>query len=215
MAKIIERAQHLRLRETQLEMHADGPMGTTSLSDDFEGKLEAAKAQLEMLHHKREELERQKRDLESLNERKKVFLTSQVEITERLATALTHIDREIFEMRQETDDLDQTRKCFAEHLEKIERLTPESWAKEKLAPNLDRAIAILDQAEDEYDQAVEYFQDRRSGGGIFGGGKLKTRTTHTQQGSSEFLTMLKNGLAFNLPVVLLGALALVVYYSKS
>lgn len=214
MAKIIERAQHLRLRETQMEMHADGPVGSTALGEDFEGKLEAAKAQLEMLQHKREELERQKRELEELNERKKRFLSSQVEMAERLSSALTHIDREIYEMRKESEDLEQTRRCFADHLEKIERLAPESWPKEKVASNLDRAIGILEQAEDEYDQAVEYFQDRRSGGGIFGTGKVKGHSKHGGQGSGEFFGMLRNGLAFNLPIIVLGAIALVIYYLK-
>ena len=38
----------------------------------------------------------------------------------------------LFEMKQETEDLEQTRTNFAEHLEKIDRLNPESWTRDNL-----------------------------------------------------------------------------------
>ena len=69
----------------------------------------------------REELERQKRHLDELNHRKEEFVAGQIEISERLTTSITSIDRELFELRQELDDLEQTRQSFAAHLTRIEK----------------------------------------------------------------------------------------------
>ena len=203
-----EHTHHIRVRSTQLEMTPGG----TTVGDDYDGKLKAAEAQLEQLQQKREELERKKQELEAMNARKRDFMTSQVELTDKLSSAVTRIDRELFEMRQEMEDLEQCRVCFASHLDKLGKYTPESWTKDQLSTHLDRAMTTTDLAADEYEQAAAHFDGMRSGA-IFGRSKGK----RTGPGSSvvgEFAVQLRNGLAFNLPVLVLGGIALVVYILK-
>lgn len=214
MSRPVEHTHRIKVRETQLEMHPDLPLGASPLGDDFDGKLEIAQRQLEQLQHQREELERQKRELEELNARKKTFINSQAEVAERLTNALTLIDRELFEMRQETEDLEQTRQCFSEHLARIGKFNPESWSRSNLAANLDKALAAIDHAEDEYEQAVQHFNGMRSGS-IFGTGKGAAKHGPSSRAAhSGFATNFRNGLAFNLPVIVLGAIALVVWWLK-
>jgi len=123
------------------------------------------------------------------------------------------MDREIFATRQELDELEQARICFADHLEKINQLNPDGWNNESLRQDLTRAISVLDLAEDEYEQAVAHFSGGRSS--VFGNGSAKSkRPTASGNSDNEFATMLKNGLAFNLPVVFLGAIALIVFLMK-
>ena len=64
--------------------------------EDFEGQLREAQQQIEVLQHKREQLEQQKCEMDELNRRKEDFLSGQIEITERLSTSVTSIDRELF-----------------------------------------------------------------------------------------------------------------------
>jgi len=154
--------QQLKVRETQMELGTDNYVGQTPLSDDFEGKLEQAQQQLESLQAEQERLERQKRELADLNERKEEFLQGQTEVSEKLSSSITAIDRGLFEMKQEMEDLEQTRTLFAEHLDKIDKLNPESWTRENLKSELNRAISAIDLAEDEYDQAVDNIQNRDS-----------------------------------------------------
>lgn len=209
MPRTAEHTHPIRVRETQLEMHPDLPLGASPLGDDFEGKLEVAQRQLENLQHQREELERQKRELEDLNQRKRTFLASQIEVSERLSAALTMIDRELFEIRQESADLEQTRRCFADHLTRIEKLNPEAWSRTNLAGNLDKAINAIDMADEEYGQAAQHFDGTRSGR-IFGRETGK-RGPAGRGAVSDFGTMLRNGIAFNLPLFLLGVIAVAFY----
>jgi len=203
-----EHTHHIRIRSTQLEM-APNP---AAAAEDYDGKLKAAQAQLEQLQQQREELERKKQELEALNDRKRNFLTQQVELTERLTNAVTLIDRELFELRQEAEDLEQCRTCFAGHLDKLQKINPEAWSREQLATNLDRATTAADLAGDEYEQAAAHFESMRSGA-IFGHGK-RARAKRSTASESEFMTQLRSGLAFNLPVIALGTVALVIWLIK-
>jgi chromosome segregation ATPase len=198
-----EHTHHIRIRNTQLEMDA-APRGN---GDDVDGKLRMAQSQLEQLQAEREELERLKLETERLNARKRDFIASQVEMTERLASSVTLIDRELFELRQEIEDLEQCRSCFSGHLSKIEKLNPDGWTREQLPAQLDRSLAIVEHAEDEYGQAAEHFAKTRSAS-IFSGVRSAKRR------SGEFSQQFVRGLAFNLPVIVLGSVALVAYLLK-
>ncbi|MGJ8697902.1 MAG: hypothetical protein ACSHYF_16410 [Verrucomicrobiaceae bacterium] len=195
------------MRETQMEM----PASSAGISEDFEGKLEDAQAQLEYLHQQREQLERQKIALEELNQRKQEFLNGQVDLSEKLSAAITTIDRELFESKQEMEDMEQARTSFAKHLQRIDAINPQSWSKEELKNELENALTIIDRAEDEYDQAVAHFADGRRGQGIFGPGSSRSPRAGAQ---GDMKTMMVNGFAFNLPIIILGSLALLLYLVK-
>ncbi|MBK1826035.1 hypothetical protein [Haloferula rosea] len=204
MPPATEHTHHIRIRNTQLEMDPDR---TGTPRDDVDGQLLVAQTQLEQLQAQREELERLKQETEQLNHRKRGLISSQVEMTERLSSSTTLIEREIFEMRQEIEDLEQCRTCFAGHLSKIEKLNPEGWSREQLPDQLDRALAIVEHAEDEYSQAAEHFSRTRSAS-IFSG------VRRAKGPKSEFTQQLTRGLAFNLPIISLGSIALLVYILK-
>jgi len=199
-----EHTHHLRIRNTQLEM--DSTTGKAP-GEDVDGKLRLAQSQLEELQAQREELERIKVETEQLNTRKRELIGSQVEMSERLTSATTLIDRELFEMKQEIDDLEQCRSCFAGHLAKVEKLNPESWSREQLPERLDRALAIVEHAEDEYGQAADHFSRSRSAT-IFQG------VRRAKSSKSEFRQQFARGLAFNLPILALGGFALIAYLLK-
>ena len=182
--------------------------------DDYDDKIKSAQLELERIQQEREELERKKHELEELTSRKRAFLSQQVELTEKLSSSITLIDRELYELREETDHLEQCRSCFAEHLDKIQKHDPEKWTRENLHEKLDKATIVTDLAADEYDQAAAYFEGTRSGG-IFGrAAKGGRRRVKARAGESEFKAQFMNGLAFNLPVVALGGLALIAYLIK-
>lgn len=200
------RKQHIKVRETQMEISDE----KAPFTDDFEGKLADAQTQLEVLHSQRAELERQKVALEDLNHRKQEFLNGQLDLSERFATAITTIERELFESRQEVDDLDQTRVAFTSHLNRVESLNPEAWPKDALSIELEKALVILDKADDEFEQAASHFSETRKSG-LFNG---QTRSFLGSSAQGGFLNMIRNGFAFNLPVILLGSAAIVIYYLK-
>jgi len=182
--------------------------------DDYDDKIKSAQLELERIQSEREELERKKRELEELTSRKRLFLAQQVELTEKLAAAITLIEREIYELREETDQLDQCRRCFAEHMDSIQKHDPEKWTRDNLHEKLEKATMVTDLAADEYEQAAAYFTGTRSGA-IFGKPSKGGRKTGTKtNGESEFLSQFINGFAFNLPLMAFGAIGLVVYFLK-
>jgi hypothetical protein len=199
----------INVRSRQLDMPTRGVY-----QDDYDDKIKSAQLELERIQEEREELERKKRELEELTSRKRAFLSQQVELTEKLSSAITLIDRELNELREETDQIEQCRACFAEHLDKIQKHDPEKWTRDNLHERLEKATAVTDMAADEYDQAAAYFEGTRAGG-IFGRpSKAGRRKPKSQKNESEFLQQLLNGFAFNLPIILLGAAGLVVYFMK-
>lgn len=213
MSNVTTHKQHLNVRATQLEMNTRGSVGSSNpLAEDFTGKLQEAQSQIEQLQQQQAEVERQKIELEEINTAKDEFLHGQVELHEKLSTAVTSMDREIFATRQELDELEQARICFADHLEKINQLNPDGWNNESLRQDLTRAISVLDLAEDEYEQALSHFSGGRSAS-VFGSTGNKPKRASTGDNNSEFTTMLCNGFAFNLPIVVLGVIALIVYYA--
>lgn len=208
------RKQQLTVNSRQMEMTNGSLNRSSPITDDFEGKLVAAQHKLEQLQQQQELIEQQKAELEELTKRKEDFLDGQINMTERLSSCLTSIDRSLYEMRQDLEDLEQTRKCFAEHQQKIDSINPDSWSREQLQQELNKSISVLDQAEDEYDEAISYFSNG-SHSNIFGNGKKISKISnksHSQQ--SEFMTMFKQGIAFNLPIVILGAVALILFFAR-
>ncbi len=181
--------------------------------DDYDRKLQAAHEELERLKQESENLLRKKQELEELTARKRAFVSQQVELTERLSAAITLIDRGLFEIRNEANDLEQCRVCFASHLEKIEKINPENWTRENLSEKLERASMVVELAADEYDQAAAHFEGTRSGS-IFGRAGKSGRSGRTAGANGEFMANLRNGFAFNLPVIVLGSVALAVYFLK-
>ncbi len=210
MATPTDHTHHIRIRSTQMEMPSSGSSGR---SEDYDRRLRDTQEEIERIQQQREELERKKIELEELTSRKRAFVSQQVELTEKLTSALTLIDRELFDMRNEADDLEQCRACFAGHLDKIQKFNPENWTRENTSEKLDRATIAIDLAADEYDQAAAHFEGSRSGA-IFGRASKKGRAASRNASPGEFATNLRNGFAFNLPILVLGGLALAAYLLK-
>lgn len=211
MATPTEHTHRIKIRSTQMEMPSSGVVNRGA--EDYDRKLREAQEELLRIQQEQEELERKKRELEELTSRKRTFVSQQVELTEKLTSALTLIDRELFEMRNEAEDLEQCRACFASHLDKIQKFTPENWTRDNLSEKLERATMTIDLAADEYEQAAAHFEGSRSGS-IFGRASKRGRSSARQRNSGEFMAQLRNGLAFNLPIIALGIIALLIYLTK-
>ncbi len=209
MATSTDHTHHIKIRSTQMEIPSKGSLR----EDDYDRKLKDAEAEMNRIQLEHLELEKKKIALEELTNRKRAFLSQQAELTEKLTVCLTLIDRELMEMRKESEELEQCRVAFAHNLEKIDKYNPENWTRENLSEKLERASVTLDVAADEYDQAAAYFTSSRCAP-IFGKSSKRSRVTSRKSEGSDFVVNLKNGLAFNLPVVVLGSIALLIYLTR-
>jgi len=199
--------QHLKIaNEPELDF-AQSAFSNDALSEDLEGQAQHALKQIEEMRRRQIELSRHREELEEINLQKQEFLASQGELSDKMAGSVSLIEREIFEMKQEIEDLQRTRDCFALHMENIEALDYRSWKREELATRLSNALSIIDHAEDDYDQAVDLFRGARST--VFQQGRRRrssTTTNNTNEGRS-----IAAGIAFHAPLLLLGAAAIFIY----
>ncbi|MEI8039081.1 MAG: hypothetical protein WCJ14_11890 [Verrucomicrobiota bacterium] len=210
MASLTEHTQHLKIRSTQMEMHSTDRSDRT---EDYDRKLRDAQDELERIQEQREELERKKLELEELTTRKHEFVSQQLELTEKFMSAVTLIDRTLQELHGESEDIEQCRACFAAHLDKIQKFNPDNWTRDNLSEKLERATATIDLAEDEFEQAAAHFEGTRSGA-IFGHASKRGRTRKSPGATTEWMTNLRNGLFFHLPMLVLGSVWLVVMLLK-
>ena len=208
MATSHDHTHHIRIRNSQMEMNAGGSPARGT--EDYDRKLREAQEELQRIQQQQEELERKKHELEELTSRKRAFVSQQVELSEKLTSELNLIDRELFQIRNEAEDLEQCRTCFASHLDKLQKINPENWNRDNLSEKLERATLLIDVAADEYDQAAAHFEGSRSGA-IFGRASKRGAAAARRRESGEFMNNVRNGLAFNLPMLVLGGIALVAY----
>lgn len=158
-----QKKQHLKVSDDQLELETISKKTRASaMSGDIDSQVAKAQKQIDELRYKQEELNRQAQELQEISEKKQEFLVGQIEVIEKYTSALTHMDREIFEMKQEVEDLEQTRKSFASHLKKIENLDPNKWKRNEISTKLDQGLSYIDQAEDEFEMASDYFSGSRA-----------------------------------------------------
>ena len=210
MAVTTDHTQHLRIRSTQMEMQSSLQ---SERPEDYDRKLRDAQEELDRIQQQREELERKKLELAEQTELKHAFVSQQAELCEKLTSALTLIERELASLHHEIEDIEQCRACFASHLDKIQKYNPENWTRENLSDKLERATLAVELAEDEFQQAAAHFAGSRSGA-IFGRPSKRGRGPKNPVARAEFVSNLRNGLAFNLFPVILGTVALVVYLLK-
>jgi chromosome segregation ATPase len=210
MAPPTEHIHHLTTRSTHMDMPSSNRSERTENCDD---KLKDAQEEIERIQEQREKLGRKILELEKLTSRKQAFVSQQLELTEKLTSSLTLIDRALLETRNEAEDIEQCRACFAAHLDKIQEFNPANWTHDNMSEKLASATMAIDLATDEFDQVAAHFEGSRVGA-IFGRSSKRVRANKHHGASSEFLTNLRNGFAFNLPVLVLAGVILLVYLLK-
>ena len=181
---------------------------SSAISEDFGAQLHEAQERLLALRHQQEVEERRQEELEELRQKQERFLKGRVDIVERLNKGLTRLDRDTFQSRKRLEMLEHAKENFSRHLDVIEGLNPEHWSRAELRAELVRATAALEDAEQDYAEAM----------GRLGMGAFPPTAAGEQPESSgdspswtwpAFTYWLMAGFAFTLPLVILGLLALV------
>jgi len=190
----------------------------TPYSNDLSDEYERAQEQLRQLRQQEEQIQQQAEELEELTRKEEEFNSGREEVSHKLETYLSQLDREAAEARKIADNCLETRERFESHLNNINLLRPETWSRADRKGELTRALNYIDSA----DRAIEnsmpllemigaekktgfrgFFQNRRSPSS----GSSVGETLH---GGGDFLYWLKSGFAFSLPLVGFAVIAAVV-----
>lgn len=186
--------------------------GPAAITEDFGSQLHEAQEKLLELRQQQELLERQRNDLEELRGKQDRFLKGRVDVTERLTKGLTRLDRDTFQTRKRLEMLEHAKENFAKHLDAIESMNPEHWSRADLRNELVRATAALEDAEQDYAEAMARL-------GMVGGLSAAAEDEAAPAGPARsaaplpgFRYWLNAGLAFTLPVLALASIAILLHF---
>lgn len=181
----------------------------TPYQEDFEDQVHEAQEQLQELRQKQEAVERQKTELEELHRKKDDFMKGRSEVSDKLSRCITALDREAMEAQKRADAYLDTKDNFEHQLKTVQALRPEVWSRKELRNELNRAIDKIDDAQEQLTKSAHIMEGMKSAP------KLKTQSMKTALATgdeSSFYYWMMRGLAFTLPLMIVGSLTLVVQY---
>ncbi|MFZ5805678.1 MAG: hypothetical protein ACOY3I_00520 [Verrucomicrobiota bacterium] len=137
-------------QEEELDLLSNAPSATQP-EDDLD--LLETKEKLLALKRQMEEYERRERELENLRLRRQEVVSGQKMMREKLARALTTLERAEYESRREVEHIQLARQTFSEHLQQLEEITPSEWTPEEMDETIGKAMSQIDHARAVYNQS--------------------------------------------------------------
>ena len=193
--------------EPMLELNEDEGVST----EQIDSQVQKAQEQLLQLKRQQELIEKQKRELEELGRRQEELDRGRAEMADKLTRSLVVLEREAYDAQKKMEQLRATRESFGQHLELLDSIDPKMWNPSDLNKELSRALSTVDDARTEYSQQRSRLQansndDHREV-------PLPETTSGYEMASPAhtFAQWLQIGLAFTLPLIVFGIIALVVF----
>jgi len=188
----------------------------STVGDALSTEMQKAQEKLITLQRQQELLERQKREIEELTRKETEFETGKEEMVEKFARSLVVLERQLFESQKRLEQLRATQASFTEHLRVLEAINPNAWNKAELdrvilQKELGKALSTLDQA-----RSI-YIENRSRISAELSEDVLAEAAAEEYEAvdGHGFAYWLKSGFAFTLPLVVLGLLALVLWFLKT
>jgi chromosome segregation ATPase len=199
-------------RKTEPEIEDNDLLSRPNSSDDITEKVQRAQEELLELKRKQEEIEGQKRELEELKRQQIEFREGRREILEKLTRGLVVLERQEVELKREVEQVDQTRRTFEEQLQEIQGVNPEKWEHHRLAEELTRALAKIDQAQALYAQSrarLAALQEAQSSENpaVF-------EESESAGSGVGFFEQIRSGFAYSIPAILFAFIWLLIFLSK-
>jgi chromosome segregation ATPase len=182
----------------------------TASAEHLDDQVQKAQEQLLQLKRQQEQIEKQKRELEELSRRQDELDHGRTEMTDKLTRALVVLEREAYNAQNRQEQIRVARESFTQHLELIEAIDPRNWNPADLHKELSRALSTVDDARTEYNEHRSRLQ---AGDGVNGDATLPDPNPVAYENSDgrSFIDWLQIGVALSLPLMVFGAVALVVF----
>jgi len=199
-------SERIRPVEQMLELNEEDTVSTEHL----DSQVQRAQEQLLQLKRQQEQIEKQKRELEELSRRQEELERGRKEMTDKLTRSLVILEREAYDAQKRVEQLRATRESFAQHLEVLEGIDPRTWNPADLNKELSRALSTVDDARTEYNQQRSRLQataDESEAAPL-----PETSVGFESNGMTHsFGQWLQIGLAFTLPLIIFGVIALFIF----
>lgn len=176
--------------------------------EDLTRELAEHQDRLMALKRQQDEVETRKRELEELSQRRGELTSGQKAIREKLTRSITLLERAEYDAQREIETIRTTRQSFKEHLGEVEEINPKDWEPEEVDEQLTRSLSVIDHAQTSFSQAKLKLE---SISGRLGNKEAIDEDEEESDGnfdSPSFIELVRRGLAFSLPLmILLAAIA--------
>lgn len=178
-------------------------------AEELQNQVKRAQSELMQLRERQNQIEKEKIRLEELTRKQEELEHGRNEMADKLARAIVVVQRETEEAQRRLEQLNAIQDSFSEHLHNLDAIDPKSWNGRDLPKELTRALGTVDDARSAYARShakiapsaeVEPVMLGGEEGGFFHEGE-----------DAGFVYWLRNGLAFTLPLLSLGTIALFVW----
>lgn len=202
-------SDRIRPIEQMLELNEDDGVSTEHL----DSQVQKAQEQLLQLKRQQEQIEKQKRELEELSRRQEELERGRAEMTDKFTRSLVVLEREAYEAQKKLEQLRSTRESFGQHLELLEAIDPRTWNPADLNKELSRALSTVDDARTEYSQQRSRLQATADEHENLPLPETSSGYENSNGGMAHsFGQWLQIGLAFTLPLIVFGLIALVLFF---
>lgn len=198
-------AEHRSHREDFLDLDEDPSTPSAPTVEQIDDQVAQAQERLLALKRQAEQLEREKAKLEELSRRQEQFDSGRAEMVDKFTGSLVQIQRETDETLKRLEVLKNIQSTFSNYLHELEAINPKEWTPEDLTKELAKAIGTVEDARSVYTKAQAQVAVEPLGGP----GVAETEASDGGQGFSYWLMA---GLAFTLPLVIVGLLALILLF---
>jgi hypothetical protein len=197
-------------RDQFLDLPEGDPLSTEHLDE----KVQQAEQQEQSLKRQLETIEKQKREFAELSRRQESLTAGRNDLADKLTRALVVIERETLEAGKRLEMLQSVNSSFLGHLETLESINPKLWDESDIGKELTRAMASVDDARNEYNRSFPRVSTIPEQTAATPSGDSGYTADSTGGDGKDFLGWLKIGLAFSLPLLVLGLIALIVIASR-
>ena len=200
-------SERIRPIEQMLELSEEDNASTEHL----DSQVQKAQEQLIQLKRQQEQIEKQKRELEELSRRQEELERGRAEMTDKLTRSLVVLEREAYDAQKKMEQLRATRESFGQHLELLESIDPRTWNPSELTKELSRALSTVDDARTEYSQQRSRLQATANEHESMPLPETSSGFEASSGMAHSFGQWLQIGLAFTLPLIVFGMIALLLF----
>jgi len=200
-------AEKVRPVEQMLELSGNEAIS----SEHLDSQVQKAQEQLLQLKRQQEQIEKQKRELEELSRRQEELENGRTEMIDKLTRALVVLEREGYSAQNRLEQIRAARESLAQHMELVEAIDPRTWSPSDLHKELSRALSTVDDARTEYGEQRSRLQAADAAGSEASLPDAAPNAYESGNGRS-FLQWLEIGVALSLPLIIFGAVALVLFF---
>src|SRR5215470_15061926 len=199
-------AEKIRPVEQMLELSEEEALS----AEHLDSQVQKAQEQLLQLKRQQEQIEKQKRELEELSRRQEELEHGRAEMADKLTRSLVVLEREAYNSQSRLEQIRAARESFGQHLELIEAIDPKSWNPSDLHKELSRALSTVDEARTVYHEQRSRLQ---ATGGNESEASLAdvARDVYESNDGRSFFQWFQIGIAFTLPLIIFGAIALALF----